>query len=176
MSILSISNLSKRKLEKLVHQGVVTSGGRHAAEFAREAAEMLGDPKIKGNDVWNRWLHAYLVRRLEGLPRTPSPEELACWADAVPDLGEAIPSAVSLLSECDVGFQGFWPSRFPLDALENYGDELVSFFVKRMQSTKEKDFHLEDRIFGLIEYLRKKLDGESLEPFLKAAKDKGFPV
>lgn len=176
MSILSISNLSKRKLEKLVHQGVVTSGGRHAAEFAREAAEMLGDPKIKGNDVWNRWLHAYLVRRLEGLPRTPSPEELACWADAVPDLGEAIPSAVSLLSECDVGFQGFWPSRFPLDALENYGDELVSFFVKRMQSTKEKDFHLEDRIFGLIEYLRKKLDGESLEPFLKAAKDKGFLV
>lgn len=176
MSILSISNLSKRKLEKLVHQGVVTSGGRHAAEFAREAAEMLGDPKIKGNDVWNRWLHAYLVRRLEGLPRTPSPEELACWADAVPDLGEAIPSAVSLLSECDVGFQGFWPSRFPLDALENYGDELVSFFVKRVESIKEKDFYLENRIFKLVERLRKRLDEESLKPLLKAIKDKGFPV
>lgn len=174
--ILSFARLPEWKLEKLANQSVVTGGGRHAAEFAREAALILGAPKIKGAEVWNRWLGKHFARRLEGLPRTPSPEELAYWANVVPYLGEAIPSAVSLLSGYDIGFQVFFPSDFPLDVLDKYKNELISYYVKRMQNTEMKDLDIASGIFDLVNYLRQVIDKNALNPFLKEIKDKGYHV
>mgnify|MGYP000935400932 FL=1 len=174
--ILSFSKLPEWKLEKLANQSVVTGGGRHAAEFARGAALILGEPEIKGAEVWNRWLGKHLERRLEGIPRTSTIEELACWADVVPYLGEAIPNAVSLLNGYNIGFQGFYSLNFPLNVFDNYKDELISHYVKRMQNTKMKDLDLASGIFDLVNYLRQVLDEDALDPFLKEIKDKGYHV
>ena len=175
-SILSCSSVRKIDLERLANRSAIVNSGQCAPEFAKAVVSFLGEGKVDGAKVWRKWLGKHLERRLEGIPRTSTIEELACWADVVPYLGEKIPDATSLLSGYDVALQGLGHSNFPLDVLESYGDELVSFFVKRVESIKEKDFYLENRIFKLVERLRRGLDEESLKPLLKAIKDKGFPV
>ena len=175
-SILSCSSVRKIDLERLANRSAIVNSGQCAPEFAKAVVSFLGEEKVDGAKVWRKWLGKHLERRLEGIPRTSTIEELACWADAVPYLGEAIPNAVSLLSGYNIGFQGFYPLNFPLDVFDNYKDELISHYVERMQNTKMKDLDIASGIFDLVNYLRQVIDEDALDPFLKEIKDKGYHV
>lgn len=175
-SILSCSSVRKIDLERLANRSAIVNSGQCAPEFAKAVVSFLGEGKVDGAKVWRKWLGKHLERRLEGIPRTSTIGELACWADAVPYLGEAIPNAVSLLSGYNIGFQGFYPLNFPLDVFDNYKDELISHYVERMQNTKMKDLDIASGIFDLVNYLRQVIDEDALDPFLKEIKDKGYHV
>jgi hypothetical protein len=175
-SILSCSSVRKIDLERLANRSAIVNSGQCAPEFAKAVVSFLGEGKVDGAKVWRKWLGKHLERRLEGIPRTSTIEELACWADVVPYLGEAIPNAVSLLNGYNIGFQGFYPLNFPLNVFDNYKDELISHYVKRMQNTKMKDLDIASGIFDLVNYLRQVLDEDALDPFLKEIKDKGYHV
>ena len=65
---------------------------------------------------------------------------------------------------------------FPLNVFDNYKDELISHYVKRIKNTKMKDLDIASGIFDLVNYLRQVLDEDALDPLLKEIKDKGYHV
>ena len=80
------------------------------------------------------------------------------------------------MSGYNIGFQGFYPLNFPLDVFDNYKDELISYYVKRMQNTEMKDLDIASGVFDLVNNLRQVIDEDALDPFLKEIKGKGYHV
>lgn len=84
-----------------------------------------------------------LTSRLDGLPRTPDIEELTCWANAVPHLGDAIPEAAELLGKRSLGLgERFFHPDFPEKALSAHGSTLVSHFAGRARNSSPTNYSI----------------------------------
>lgn len=175
ISILSFAGIPPESHQALLDQSVLAGDGAHEAKFAQAVVDFLRTDGVDGGEVWKRWLRDHLVARLNGVPRTASLEQLACWSDMVPYLGDGIPEAARLLSNHSIGLGGqFLLPDFPEGALSAHGPILASHFAERIGNTWPVDYFTGYRISELIDALRGTLSEAVVQQLVQAAKARGF--
>lgn len=174
-SIVSFAGISSGSRQALLDQSVLADNGAHAANFAHAVVRFLGADGIDGAEVWKQWLRDHLTARVDGLPRTPDIEELTCWADTVPHLGDAIPEATKLLGNHRIGLgdRSFHPD-FPENALSAHGPVLVSHFAQRVRNSSPSNYAIVHQVKELIDALRRVLGDTGVQPLVHAATARGF--
>ncbi|WP_324642360.1 SIR2 family protein [Pseudarthrobacter sp. LT1] len=174
-SIVSFAGIPPASRRALLDQSVLADDGAHAADFAHAIVRFLGADGVDGTKVWKQWLRDHLSARLNGLPRTPDSEELTCWADIVPYLGDAIPEATELLGNHGIGLgDRFFVPKFPQDALSAHGRVLVSHFAERVRNSLPGDYSRIHHVNELIEVLRGALGDTGVQALVHAATAGGF--
>ncbi|MGL3150438.1 SIR2 family protein [Microbacterium sp. A82] len=174
-SVVNFAALDADERQKVLDAAVIGEEGRHAIDFAGAVVDQLRDDPEQSQEAWRAWLHAHLVQRLAGVPRDPTPEELAQWAEIVPVLGDRIPEAVDLFSGKGIGLkEGRFNRDFPDETLEMYGRELVGHFAERIQNSPPSDQMVSYRIRGLIETVQSSLGVAAAQPLVRAAEERGF--
>ncbi|MFF2623300.1 SIR2 family protein [Oerskovia jenensis] len=173
-AILSWAGIDTDSRCALLTQSVISANGAHAADFAATVVRFLTGESVDGAKIWDRWLRKHVTDRLNGVPRTASREELVRWTNAIPQLGQAIPEAVNLLSGRHIGLDDEWFSLdIPEEALQAHGRILISHFVERLSNTTSASMMLAHRVRGLIGTFREGLGDDAVQPLVDAARDKG---
>jgi len=176
-SIVSFSGVTSDSRQDLLVQSVLANEGEHAAEFAGAVVRFLREDGVDGAEVWKRWLRDHLAARLNGVPRTAAMEELACWADAVPYLGDGTPEAVELLGGHSIPLgDRFSRPDFPEGALSAYGPVLASHFAERIRNSLPSNYSIVRQVGELIVVLRGALGDAGVQPLVDAAEAGGFPT
>ncbi len=174
-SVVSYAGITSSDRTRLLDQTVLASDGSHAASFAETVARFLREDGVDGAEAWRQWLGNHLERRVNGQPRVASAEELMCWADVVPAVGEFVPAAVALVSGHSIGLgEHFLDREFPDGALAVYGAELVAFFTERVRSTSSSDYMVKHRVRKLVEAVREAVGDTVAQPLVEAATVKGY--
>jgi hypothetical protein len=174
-SIVSFAGITDRSRKQLLDRSVLAENGIHAAGFAEAAAKLVRSEGVAGDEVWAEWLAKHLESRLDGLPRTAEPEELARWADVVPYLEEHIPTAIELLKDRNIGLgERFFSPDFPEGVLATHGPALVAFYADRVRDTVATSFLLSHQVRDLVEGMRASLGDAAVQPLLNAATERGF--
>lgn len=174
-AILSFAGIEPDSRDRLLLQSVIAANGAYASAFAVAVERFASAEPVDGAQVWERWLRAHLTNRLNGVPRTAEPEEMRRWADGVPQLGDAIPEAASLLRGRGIAFDDEWFSLdIPAATLEAHGETLVGFLVDRLASTTSTSMMLAYRVKELVRLFREALGAETAQPLADAAREKGF--
>ncbi|MET3706149.1 hypothetical protein ABIB17_000765 [Arthrobacter sp. UYEF6] len=176
-SMVSFSGITSDSRQDLLDQSVLANEGKHAAEFAGAVVRFLGEDGVDGAEVWKRWLRDHLTARLNGVPRTAAIEELTCWADAVPYLGDGTPEAVELLGghSIPLGDRFFRPD-FPEGALSAHGPVLASHFAERIRNSLPSNYSIVRHVGELIAVVRRVLGDAGVQPLVDAAEAAGFPT
>lgn len=173
-SVVTFSGVSRFDRQRLLDASVLAADGQHAAAFASAVVRLLDSPEVEGSEVWDRWLRDHLAARLEGLPRTAQPEELARWADTVPFLGARIPDAVALVRGCGIGLgEQYRAPDFPEGSLSAFGTELVEHLAERVRHSVPSGWLVPHEVADLIGALRSVLQ-DTVQPVLEAAREQGF--
>ncbi len=174
-SIVSFAGITQESRQALLDQSVLADNGAHAAEFAQAVVRFLRADGIDGAEVWKRWLRDHLTARLSGVPRTLDVEELTCWADIVPYLGDAIPEAIELFGNHSIGLGSrFFRPHFPEEALSAHGSVLVSHFAERVRNSSPSNYSIVHQVKELIDALRGALGDTGVQPLVHAATVRGF--
>ena len=174
-SIVSFADIAPEARTSLLDRSVLADNGAHAAAFAEAVGHFLSGESIDGAEVWKRWLKTHLTARLDGIPRIAQPEELACWADSLPHLGESIPEALELLNGKQIGLgEHFSASALSEEALAAYGPALVEHYADRVRDSSPSGFLLQHRVRKLIEVIRVAIGDAGAQPILDAAFERGF--
>ena len=174
-SIVSFAGISPESRQALLDASVLADDGAHEAEFAHAVVRLLRREEFDGAEVWNKWLSDHLKARLNGEPRTLNREELACWADTIPYLGDSLPEAVELLSGSGVGLgDGFLLPAFDEGSLSAHAPVLVSYFAERIHNSSPSSYSTVRQVSKLIDTMRGTLGDAGLEPLLQAATVRGF--
>jgi hypothetical protein len=175
-SIVSFAGIGPASRQALLDQSVLAGDGTHAAEFAETVARFLSADGIDGAEVWGRWLRDHLASRLNGIPRTAQPEELARWADAVPHLGQAVPQALELLHGHSIGLgDRFFAPHFPDGLLAEHGSALVEHYAERVRNSSPSGHFVPRQVQRLIETIRAAIGDAGAQPLVTAARERGFP-
>ncbi|SDL90466.1 SIR2 family protein [Microbacterium azadirachtae] len=174
-SVISFAGITDTERQSLLDRSVLSSDGAYAGRFAGATIRLLRADQVDGAAVWERWLGSHVRRRLAGIPRSATTEELARWADAPPYVGAAIPAATSVFGQTPPGF-GDWfiVPDFPEGTLATHGQELIEFFVARLRNTVPGGYGIAYRVQTLTGAIRSKLGATAVEPLLTAARDKGL--
>lgn len=174
-SVVSYAGITSTDRKRLLDQTVLASNGSHADGFAEAVARFLREDGVDGADVWRRWLGEHLERRLSGQPRVASAEELACWADVVPVVGEFVPAAAILFGGHGIGLgERFFNREFPDGVLAAYGPELVAFFAERVRNTISSEHMVRFRVQQLAETIQSAVGAAVAQPLVEAAEEMGF--
>ncbi|WP_364400454.1 SIR2 family protein [Pseudarthrobacter sp. LMD1-1-1.1] len=175
ISIASFAGITPESRRALLDQSVLTDDGAHEADFAQAVVRFLSEDKIDGGEVWRRWLRDHLAERLRDLPRTLNIEDLTCWADVVPYLGDGIPEAAKMLSNRRIGLgkQALSP-RFPEGTLSVHGPVLSVHFAERIYNTSQRNYFTTRYVNQLISTVRETLGDGGVQPLKDAAAAKGF--
>ncbi len=174
-SIASFAGITNEQRQDLLDQSVLAQGGAYAARFAEAVVRFLRADGVEGNEVWKRWLGQHVRNRLEGIPRDASEEELACWADVVPYVGDSIPDAIALFGPDPVGIgDRFLPPTFPPGALSGHGRALVEHFARRVRNAFGVGSAVTYRVRQLVNAIRSELGDVAVLPLVEAAKANGL--
>lgn len=174
-SVVSYAGITEADRKRLLDQTVIAAQGSHAEGFAAAVVRLLSEDDVNGGEVWRRWLKDHLERRLDGVPRIASAEELELWADVVPLAGEFVPTAASLFNGRGIGFGKRPPEwELPEGVLAEHGRELVAFFTERIQNTTALGFMLRRRVQQLVHQARDELGDAIARPLVEAAQRGGF--
>ncbi len=175
ISIVSFAGITPESRQALLDQSVLAHDGAHEAEFAHAVVRFLREDGIDGAEVWKRWLRDHLTARLNGVPRTLDSEELTCWADTVPYLGDGIPEAIELLANRSIGLGArFLHPDFPEGALPAHGRVLASHFAERIRNSSPSNYFTVHQVNELIDALRGALGDAGVQPLVHAATARGF--
>lgn len=175
--MVSFAGISADERQALLDRSVLAADGAYAKQFAETVARFLRADGVDGAEIWTRWLGAHLTARVNGLPRSASEEELECWADSVPWLGDAIPEAVHLLSREPIGFgRGFLTIAVPEPALRSYGDLLVEYMAARLNASRTSEPGLSYRIGRMIRAIQEVAGVSMGAPLITAAANIGLPI
>lgn len=176
-SIVSFAGITPESRQDLLDQSVLVADGAHEARFVQEVARFLRADGIDGAKVWKEWVRDHLKARLNDLPRILNTGELTCWAEIVPYVGDAIPEAIDLLDNRNIGL-GSQPvvREFSKTVLAAHGPVLVSFFAERIRNSTPSNYAAVYQVRNLIDKMRAALGDEGVQPLLGAATEKGFPT
>jgi len=121
-----------------------------------------------------------MTQRLIGIPRTPSTEELAAWADLIPYLGGNAAAALALFGDRAVPMtsQYVHPKLDAID-LRPIVDDYIRHLSLRVTATTIADFDyfgLTYQVRDLIEVLTGTFDSATVAPLLAAAAEKGISL
>jgi hypothetical protein len=174
-SIVSFAGITGESRQALLDQSVLAADGAHEADFAHAVARFLRAETTDGSEVWKVWLRDHLKARLNGVPRTLNIEELTCWADTIPYLGDGIPEAAELFSNRGtlLGDRFLRPD-IPDGALSAYGPILVAHFSERVRNSSPSQYFTAYQVKELIEAMRGALGDAGVQPIVHAALDRGF--
>lgn len=176
-SVVTLAGITNCNRRRLLDQTVIALNGALAGKFAGEVVRFLHDDRIDGAKVWRQWLGEHIERRINGQPRIASAEELARWADVVTLVGEHIPDAMTLFSECSIGLsEEFIAPKCPNVAFTSYGAELVDFFAKRVRNTTDFDDMVRYRVQHLVHVIQGMVDDAVVQPLLKAVEERVSPI
>lgn len=174
-SVASFAGITDDERQALLDRSVLSENGAYAGRFAEATIRFLRADRVDGTAVWQRWLRAHIQDRLNGVPRIATTDELACWADAIPYLGSAVPDAIALLDGSAPGFgEHSFVSDLPVGVLAAHGPELVVFLTARVRNTSPSGFTLPYRVGRLIDAVRSELGDEVVDPLVDAARAKGL--
>jgi hypothetical protein len=175
-SILSQARITNEARRQLLNQSVLSGGGAFRLNFADAVVSYLQVDGINGSEVWKHWLCAHLSKRLNGVPRSADPEELARWANVVLHLGDDIPGAIELLNNYEIGLgaQFFAPTAIERLSTSHHGFALAEHFADRIRATSPIDARQVYLIRELIEAVQKRFGDQEVQPLVKAATAKGI--
>ncbi|MEQ9335564.1 MAG: hypothetical protein RJQ03_00060 [Miltoncostaeaceae bacterium] len=170
-SILSFAGVSPGQRRDLLANSVKGADGAHATAFAQTVVDFLRSDDVDGAAVWELWLGDHISRRLDGLPRVASADELAAWADAVPLLGICIAAGADLLKGHGIGFG----ERVSVPDIELVFDEIADFVAERVSnSSPETSPQIGFHVDRLLQSGRTSLGDVRAEALVEAARDAGF--
>jgi hypothetical protein len=174
VSILSFAGIAAEDRQALLDHSVLAANGEHAAEFASAVLHLLSSKEVDPEAVWELWLRAHLVARLEGLPRTPSADELSAWADLAPFVGPNAAEAMKLFEGRSVGFESDYRAPdWPKHLIDNHAAALVAHLTERMLHSTPSGFGAYS-IAEMVRELREILGPEMTTPLFQAAVERGF--
>jgi hypothetical protein len=174
-SVASFAGITDEARQVLLDRSVLADDGAYAERFAQATIRFLRADRVDGAAVWERWLRAHIQDRLTGVPRIATTDELACWADAIPYIGNAIPNGIALFDARVPGLgEHSFVSDFPAGVIATHGPPLVEFFTARVRSTIPSGFTLPYRMRRLVDTVRSELGGEVVGPLVDAARAKGL--
>lgn len=174
-SIVSYGGISSVERRRLLDQTVLAANGAHAAGFAEAVKQFLRSDTVDESEVWHHWLGRHMERRFTGQPRVATAEELACWADVVPIVGEYVPAAAALFKGHPVGFSERPHNLdFSEDILRANAAVLVSFFADRVRNSSPQDHLMRYRVRKLVDAVRTTAGEVIAQPLIDAATDTGF--
>lgn len=169
--------IDKSDRGRILDATVNSENGAYAGEFAGAVVEQLRDGNEDASKVWKSWLHHYLLRRLDGVPREITKVELLQWAEVVPVLGGNIEQGTALFKGRQIGFADVhFNPEYVKESLLSHGEMLVAYYTDRVQNTEPNDFLLNHRIQRIVRSLRDDLGDVVARPLINAAKEKGFVV
>jgi hypothetical protein len=173
-SVVMFAGVNADDRELLLDRAVLAADGVYASRFASAIREVLDSENVDGAEVWDSWLRDHLTARLNGLPRTAEPEELARWADSVPFLGERIPMAITLVHDRGVGLgEQYHAPTFPNGILARHGQALIAHLAERVRNSAPTGWLQPFAVGELIESVRAVL-GDAVQPLVDAARESGF--
>ena len=174
-SIVNFAALEDHERQCVLDAAIISENGIHAADFAEAVVSQLHKDSRQSQEAWESWLHRHLLQRFAGIPREPTKDELARWADLVPSLGDHTAEAAMLFMGRGIGFG---KTRFNQDfqnkAWEENGPELVLFYAERIRNSTPSDFLVPYRVRKLVESLQSALGDDVAQPLINAATDQGF--
>lgn len=174
-SIVNFAVLEDHERQRILDAAVISENGIHAADFAEAVVSQLHKDSRQAQEAWESWLHRHLLQRFVGIPRDPTNDELARWADIVPSLGDHTAEAAMLFRGRDIGFgETRFNHEFPDGILEKNGPELVAFYAERIRNSILSDFPVSYRVRKLVESLRSALGDDVAQPLIDAAVGQGF--
>lgn len=174
-SIVLFAGISTEMRQGMLDQAVLSSNGAYAAELATEVVQLLGDDQLDASEIWNLWLREYLQARLDGLPRTANPEELARWVDVVPFLGEEAADAIALVAGRGVGLGvHFVEPKFPSGFLSELGREIVDHYAERVHNSSVLNYLQAHHVQTLVEAIRDEVGERLVQPLMDEAVSRGF--
>lgn len=137
-TVFSRSNIGNRLIHRFL--GGLVSDGTHVVDFYSQVTHVLrAGTEDETEEVWDRWLQAYVERRIGGLPRQPSTEELIALAAWAPYAGERFPHIALTLRQRPFGFgpQSVFLREFVrLDVVAAYPDDVFQFVVHLLRNTR----------------------------------------
>lgn len=157
---------------------IVLDGVESITAFVASLQVVLG--RIEDSDrvgtMWDRWIQNACRRRLDGIPREPSPEELAAWMDVSLAVGSAIPQALALMRTRPGGFgRRFALREIGASLASKHPLEMVEHLELREASTPELDqlqlYSLRDAITALLQVI----GPEPLRPLVARLVERGIP-
>jgi hypothetical protein len=181
LNIVSFSSgLIDRRLE-LVNAIVIKDDGDWASRLVRDLIGFFIFGTLENNEpLWNDWLRTWMTQRLIGIPRTPSTEELAAWADLIPYLAGHAADALALFGDLAIPItsQYVHPDLDAID-LRPIVDDYIRHLSLRVTATTIADsdyFGLTYQLRDLIEVLTEKFDSATVAPLVAAAAEKGVSL
>ncbi|MDR0849364.1 MAG: SIR2 family protein [Propionibacteriaceae bacterium] len=174
-SCSSFAGITCQDRQRLLYGSILAENGVHAPKFAEAVVVFLRAKENDGAQVWDVWLRDHLSKRLAGLPRTASAEELERWADAVPYLGDKIPDAVSLLKNHQIGLgDAYHDPRISTDILTSYGPALVSHLADRVLNSSPTGLMTGYYLRKTIGEIKGIIGPEACQPLIAAAISRRF--
>jgi hypothetical protein len=176
-SIVTYAGIDTRARRELLTQSVLARDGAFAADFARRTVDFLAANGVDGGGAWKHWLRQHLSDRLNGRPRTASPEELERWADVIPHLGSEIPAAVKLIEGEKIGIgDHLLASELTDEVLASHGAILVQYYADRIRNTTPTPTNqiVAYQLRELIERLRIALGDDAIQALSRIATERGF--
>ncbi|WP_164461562.1 SIR2 family protein [Neoactinobaculum massilliense] len=174
ISVLTYSDTTDARREQLLNAAVLSDDGAYAASFAQAAVWVLRNRGIDGELIWSSWLRRYVQRRLDGVPGTPSSEEVSNLADLIPYLGKYVPEAVDAFRGHDAPLTRSVIHDVPDNVLESHPSEVVDYLAERIRKTPLSDPLVIHGIKRLIKQISDKIGPGEAQPLTHAATEIGL--
>lgn len=160
-AVVSFSGIDDGAKLELLNLSVCADGGIHAEGFARAVVRRCMTSGDNIEQLWSNWLKDHIVRRIHGLPRSPSDDELRAWSDLFPLLGRSMRPSSDLFLKLNRGFDAEFqmPNEFDFLRQEDV-DVLESYLINRVKLTVESDPRLKMRLARLLGQLRESLGAD----------------
>ena len=135
ISLLFSDGLELKDKLPLLSRSVLAGSGKYRLFFAREMRDQLARSSVdEVARTWDEWLKKHVERRLDGLPRNASSEEVSAWADIVPFLGDRTGEALNLFKGKDVSLLGEDVlEEVPAGLPSEYVGKFASFYARRIE-------------------------------------------
>ena len=178
LDVLSSADMCSHDRVILLNETVLVKDGAFAVPFADGAMKFLAGNKTNGAKAWRAWLKDHLAKRLDGLPRGASEDELECWADIVPFLGNTVPEAVAMMRgrKIPLDERQFRVPNFPEKIFADFAEQLMLFYAERVSATivPIHEFFPVRSFRKLVESLREYLGDKGVRPLVEAARKAGI--
>lgn len=174
-SIVNFALLEDHERQRVLDAAVISENGIHAAAFAEAVVRQLCKDFRQSQEAWKSWLHRHLLQRLNGIPRDPTKDELARWADILPSLGAHTAEAAMLFEGRGIGLgETRFNQEFRDEVLVENGQTLVAFYAERVRNSVPTGFLVPYRVRELVATFRSVVGDDVAQPLIDAATDQGF--
>lgn len=177
-SIVSYLDVSDDAREAMLDE-LVVRGSEYFVKFLDALEQLLNrveEPEQAGQ-LWEDWIGALCMRRLDGIPREPSDKELESWMDIALLAGTSFPTAVQVMTRRPGGLgDGLRLRRIDSQIATKYPGKLIDYLLMRVEHTGSLDSMATYTLRESVRVIAARINSPTIDPLFTLLRSRGIDV